>query len=206
MLSSKRSTWASGVQDNIVTISAVSQTENFAYGYIGDLDWSNSSDPTVTSVATNSSSGVSSIATNSVGGYTIKTYANSTAYSSTPNKNATLSVTSSIANGKVVLTTALTEAELAGLQVIMQYDENLLTLDNVVFDAGNTVTNFSTHKDGRLTFGSIDQIKTGRIKVGTPYKLIFTPKTNLNNTSGLFYFILSDAVDSNGNKVNLTIE
>jgi hypothetical protein len=206
MLSSKRSTWASGVQDNIVTISAVSQTENFAYGYIGDLDWSNSSDPTVTSVATNSANGVSSIATNSVGGYTIKTYANSTAYSSTPNKNATLSVTSSIANGKVVLTTSLTEAQLAGLQVIMQYDENLLTLDNVVFDAGNTVTNFSTHKDGRLTFGSIDQIKTGRIKVGTPYKLIFTPKTNLNNTSGLFYFILSDAVDSNGNKVNLTIE
>jgi hypothetical protein len=88
----------------------------------------------------------------------------------------------------------------------MQYDENLLTLDDVVFDAGNTVTNFSTHKDGRLTFGSIDQIKTGRIKVGTPYRLIFTPKTAINNTSGLFYFILSDAVDANGNKVNLIIE
>jgi hypothetical protein len=207
MLSSKRSTWASGVQDNIVTISSVSQTENFAYGYVGDLDWSNSSDPAVTSVATNSANGsVGSIATNSLKGYTIKTYANSTAYSSTPNANATLSVTSSIANGKVILTTSLSQADLAGLQVIMQYDQNLLTLDNVVFDAGSSVTNFSTHKDGRLTFGSIDQIKTGRIKVGTPYKLIFTPKTNINNTSGLFYFILSDAVDSKGNKVNLIIE
>ncbi len=207
MLSSKRSTWASGVQNNIVTITSVSQTENFAYGYIGDLDWSNSSDPTVTSTATNSANGsVSGIATNSVGNYTIKTYANSTAYSSTPNKNATLSVSSSISNGKVILTTSLKEADLAGLQVIMQYDENLLTLDDVVFDAGNTVTNFSTHKDGRLTFGSIDQIKTGRIKVGTPYRLIFTPKTAINNTSGLFYFILSDAVDANGNKVNLIIE
>jgi hypothetical protein len=204
MLSSKRSTWASGIQNNIVTISSVTQTENFAYAYIGDLDWSNSSDPTVTSTATNSANGSANMISNSA--YTIRTFSNSTAYSSTPNKNATLSVSSSISNGKVILTTSLTQADLAGLQVIMQYDENMLTLDNVVFDAGNTVTNFSTHKDGRLTFGSIDQIKTGRIKVGTPYRLIFTPKTAINNTSGLFYFILSDAVDANGNKVNLIIE
>jgi hypothetical protein len=203
MLSSKRSAWASGTPDNIVTISSVSQTENFAYAYIGDLDWSNSSDPTVTSTATNSSNGSVNKVSN---GYTIRTYANSTAYSSTPNMNAKLSVSSSISGGKVILTASLTQADLAGLQVIMQYDESLLTLDNVVFDAGSTVTNFSTHKDGRLTFGSIDQIKTSRIKVGTPYKLIFTPKTAINNTSGLFYFILSDAVDANGNKVNLIIE
>jgi hypothetical protein len=207
MLSSKRSTWASGIQDNIVTISAVSQTENFAYAYIGDLDWSNSSDPAVTTTASNSTNGyVNNITTNSLKGYTLQTYANSTAYSSTPNMNAKLSVTSSIANGKVVLTASLTQADLAGLQVIMQYDQNLLSLDNVIFDAGSTVTNFSTHNDGRLTFGSIDQIKTGRIKVGTPYRLIFTPKTNINNTSGLFYFIMSDAVDARGNKVNLIIE
>lgn len=206
MLSSKRSAWASGVQDNIVTISSVSQTENFAYAYIGDLDWSNSSDPAVTAVSTNSASGTANKISNSASGYTLQTYANSTAYSSTPNKNATLSVASSITGGKVVLTTSLTQADLAGLQVIMQYDEDILTLDNVIFDAGSTVTNFSTHKDGRLTFGSIDQIKTSRIKVGTPYRLIFTPKKAINNTSGLFYFILSDAVDANGNKVNLIIE
>jgi hypothetical protein len=88
----------------------------------------------------------------------------------------------------------------------MNYDNTKLTLDNVAFDSGSAITNFSTHDNGRLTFGSIDQLKTARIKVGTPYKLIFTPKTTLTNTAGLFYFILSDAVDANGTKVNLIVQ
>jgi len=88
----------------------------------------------------------------------------------------------------------------------MSYDDSKLTLDEVVFDAGSTITNFSTHENGRLTFGSIDQIKTARIKVGTPYRLIFTPKTPLSNTAGLFYFVLADAVDANGNKIDLIVE
>ena len=88
----------------------------------------------------------------------------------------------------------------------MNYDSTKLTLDNIIFDSGSTITNFSTKHEGRLTFGSIDQLKTARIKTGTPYKLIFTPKVNLTNTAGLFYFVLADAVDGAGNKVELTIE
>jgi hypothetical protein len=49
-------------------------------------------------------------------------------------------------------------------------------------------------------------LKTARIKTGTPYKLIFTPKTPLTNTAGLFFFVLADAVDGAGKKVELTIE
>ncbi len=60
--------------------------------------------------------------------------------------------------------------------------------------------------NGRLTFGSIDQLKSARIKVGTPYKLIFTPKTPLANTAGLFYFVLSDAIDATGKKIELIVE
>jgi hypothetical protein len=121
-------------------------------------------------------------------------------------ETAKLSVTSGLEGNKVVLTTNLTKEGLAGLEVIMNYDESKLTLDNVIFDSGSTMTNFSTHKDGRLTFGSIDQMKTARIKTGTPYKLIFTPKVQLTNTTGLFYFVLSDAVDGSGKKINLVIE
>ena len=128
------------------------------------------------------------------------------AYQTLAVEQAKLGITSTLENGKVVLTTTLTKAELAGLQVVMNYDESKLTLDNVIFDAGSTITNFSTHENGRLTFGSIDQLKTARIKVGTPYKLIFTPKTTLSNTAGLFYFILSDAVDAKGNKIDLIVE
>ena len=88
----------------------------------------------------------------------------------------------------------------------MNYDSTKLTLDNVIFDAGSTITNFSTKDDGRLTFGSIDQLKTARIKTGTPYKLIFTPKVSLSNTAGLFFFVLADAVDASGKKVELVVE
>ena len=109
-------------------------------------------------------------------------------------------------NGKVVLTCNLTKEALAGLQVIMNYDESKVALENVIFDAGSTITNFSTHNNGRLTFGSIDQLKTARIKTGTPYKLIFTPKVPLSNTAGLFFFVLADAVDANGKKIELVIE
>jgi hypothetical protein len=128
------------------------------------------------------------------------------AYQTLAVETAKLGITSTLEGGKVVLTTTLTKAELAGLQVVMNYDESKLTLDNVIFDAGSTITNFSTHDNGRLTFGSIDQLKTARIKVGTPYKLIFTPKETLSNTAGLFYFVLSDAVDAKGNKINLIVE
>jgi hypothetical protein len=128
------------------------------------------------------------------------------AYTPATLAKATLSLVSSISGTSVVLTGTLTADNLAGLQVIMNYDDSKLTLDNVVFDSGNTMTNFSTHNNGRLTFGSIDQNKTSKIKVGTPYKLMFTSKVPLQNTTGLFFTVLSDAVDASGNKVNLIVE
>jgi hypothetical protein len=81
-----------------------------------------------------------------------------------------------------------------------------LKLDTIIFNSGNEVTNFVTDTDGRLSFGSIDQIGKGKIKIGTPYKLVFTPKVSLVNTMGLFYTIVTDAVDTNGNKIKLTVK
>ena len=197
--------WLDGVVKNRVLIDTPIKEVHAVFAWGGDLNWSHSSDPTV--IASRISSG---LYTNSINGEvnSLKTMSTSSpmAYQTEAVETAKLGVTSTLENGKVVLTTTLTKAELAGLQVVMNYDESKLTLDNVIFDAGSTITNFSTHEGGRLTFGSIDQLKTARIKVGTPYKLIFTPKTTLTNTAGLFYFVLSDAVDAKGNKVDLTIE
>jgi hypothetical protein len=197
--------WLDGVVKNRVLIDTPIKEVHAVFAWGGDLNWSHSSDPAV--IASRISSG---IYTNSVNGEvnTIKTMSMSTsmAYKTAAVETAKLGVSSTLENGKVVLTTTLTKAELAGLQVIMNYDDSKLSLDNVIFDAGSTITNFTTHEGSRLTFGSIDQTKTARIKVGTPYKLIFTPKTTLTNTAGLFYFVLSDAVDAKGNKVDLTIE
>ena len=194
--------WLDGVIKNDVTITSPTQVVDMVYSWGGDLDFSHSSSPTEIASRIASGNYVNSMSTS------MKTSNRMLSTSYTPQKleSATLSVSSSLVNGKVILTTTLNKSDLAGLQVIMNYDESKLTLDNVIFDSGSTITNFSTHDNGRLTFGSIDQLKTSRIKVGTPYKLIFTPKTTLTNTSGLFYFILSDAVDSLGKKINLVIE
>jgi hypothetical protein len=191
--------WLDGVVKNKVVITQPIQEAYAVFAWGGDLNWSHSSDPA--EIASRISSNQF---TNSVG-FANRTIAPLT-YKNQTVETATLSVASKIENGKVVLTTNLTKEGLAGLQVVMNYDNSKLTLDNVIFDAGSTITNFSTKEDGRLTFGSIDQLKTARIKTGTPYKLIFTPKETLTNTAGLFYFVLSDAVDAKGNKVNLIVE
>jgi hypothetical protein len=200
--------WLDGVVKNRVYISSPNQTVNAVFAWGGDLDWSHST--STSAIASSISGGIYTNGTSIGSTGDVKTMSvmstGTLAYKTEALETAKLSVTSTLENGKVVLTTNLTKEGLAGLEVIMNYDESKLTLDNVIFDAGNTITNFSTHKDGRLTFGSIDQTKTARIKVGTPYKLIFTPKTTLSNTAGLFYFVLSDAVDANGNKINLIVE
>ena len=202
----KKDVWHTGVlTDNIVEVTSATQTNDFAFAYGGDLDYSNSTDPaSITGAVTGMS--VNTIALNSTKKANSVSVLSSIAYESNKLANATLSLVSSISGTSVVLTGTLTADNLAGLQVIMNYDDSKLTLDNVVFDTGNTMTNFSTHNNGRLTFGSIDQNKTSKIKVGTPYKLMFTSKVPLQNTTGLFFTVLSDAVDANGNKVNLIVE
>jgi hypothetical protein len=196
-LSGKLTSWYTGIlTDHTITITSASQIDDFAYAYSGDLDYSNSTNP---ALVANSVTGLSVGSTDR-----IATFGNTQPPSS---QNATLSLASTInGQGKVILTGTLTKDNLAGLQVILQYDNTLLTLDNVTFDAGPSITNFSTNNENRITFGSLDQTKTARIKTGTPYTLIFTPKTKLTNTTGLFYTVLADAVDGNGNKVNLTVE
>jgi hypothetical protein len=197
--------WLDGVVKNRVLIDSPTKEVYAVFAWGGDLNWSHSSDPSV--IASKITAGQFTNSINDKATSSIKSMSTSPmAYQTLAVDKATLGITSTLEGGKVVLTTTLTKEGLAGLQVVMNYDESKLTLDNVIFDSGSTITNFSTHKDGRLTFGSIDQLKSARIKVGTPYKLIFTPKTTLSNTAGLFFFVLSDAVDAKGNKVDLTIE
>jgi hypothetical protein len=194
--------WLDGVTKNRVYVTAPSQTVDAVFAWGGDLNWSHSSHPDTIATRITQGNFTNSINDRNFQSFSVK----SMSYTQPTFEKVTLGINSTLENGKVVLTTTLTKEGLAGLQVIMNYDESRLTLDNVIFDAGSTITNFSTHKDGRLTFGSIDQLKTSRIKVGTPYKLIFTPKVQLTNTAGLFFFVLADAVDGLGKKVDLTIE
>jgi hypothetical protein len=192
--------WLDGVTTNKVTISTPVQTVDAVFAWGGDLDWSHSSHPDTIAARVSSGNYYNSA------GESIRITTFGTAYTPPTLEQAKLSLTSTIENNKVILSAGLTKANLAGLEVIMQYDSTKLTLTDVIFDAGSTITNFSTHDNGRLTFGSIDQLKTARIKVGTPYKLIFTPKIPLSNTAGLFYTVLADAIDAAGKKIELIVE
>jgi hypothetical protein len=196
--------WLDGVPTYKTKVTSSNQAVDMVYAWGGDLDWSHSSHPDT--IASRVSTGNYSNSINEKSTSTIKSFSvQSMAYTSTIEK-ATLGLASTIVNGKVVLTGTLTKEGLAGLEVILQYDNTKLTFDNISFDAGANVVNFSTNNDGRLTFGSMDQTKVGRIKTGTPYKLTFTPKETITNTAGLFYTVLADAVDGNGNKINLIVE
>jgi hypothetical protein len=197
--------WLDGVVKNRVLIDSPTKEVHAVFAWGGDLNWSHSSDPAV--IASRISSGLYTNSVNNMSTNSIRTMSLQTmSYVAKAAEKATLGITSTLEGGKVVLTTNLTKEGLAGLEVIMNYDTSKLTLDNIIFDSGSTITNFSTNKDGRLTFGSIDQLKTARIKVGTPYRLVFTPKVQLTNTAGLFFFVLSDAVDGAGNKIDLIVE
>jgi len=195
--------WLDGVPTYKTKITSSNQSVDMVYAWGGDLDWSHSSSPT--EIASRIAAGTYA---NSIkdGTSTIKSFGvQSMSYTPTI-EEAKLSLASTMVNGKVILTGTLTKEGLAGLEVILQYDNTKLTFDNISFDAGAGVTNFSTNGEGRLTFGSMDQTKVGRIKIGTPYKLIFTPKETITNTAGLFYTVLADAVDGAGNKINLIVE
>lgn len=184
--------WLNGTPKNKVVVTSNNQVVNMVYAWGGDLDWSHSTNPAVVA--------------QTLAGNRTSTPKYLGSYSSRELEDVNLGVSSKLEAGKVVLTTTLTKQELAALQIIMKYDNTKLKLDNVIFDTGNTITNFYNDFESRLSFGSIDQLKTARIKTGTPYKLIFTPLVNLTSTTGLFMFELADAVDKSGNKVNLIIQ
>jgi hypothetical protein len=198
--------WLDGVPKYKTTVTTPIQAVDMVYSWGGDLDFSHSSSPSEIASRISTGNYSNSVNPGTVGSLNRTMSMTTMSYNAPKLENATLSITSTLETGKVILRGTLTKADLAGLQVIMSYDQSKLTLDNVIFDAGSTITNFSTHENGRLTFGSIDQQKTARIKVGTPYTLVFTPKTTLTNTAGLFYFVLSDAIDGGGKKINLVIE
>ena len=195
--------WLDGTNKYITKVTTATQVVDMVFAWNGDLDFSHSS--SLTEIASRIAAGTyaNSIKDNTS---TIKSFGvQSMSYTPTI-EEAKLGLTSTIVNGKFILSGNLTKEGLAGLEVILQYDNTKLTFDNISFDAGANVVNFSTNNDGRLTFGSMDQTKIGRIKTGTPYKLTFTPKETITNTAGLFYTVLSDAVDGAGNKINLIVE
>lgn len=160
----------------IITPINDNETYNLSFAWGGDLDFSHSSPITTTSSVT------------------AKTIESSTSISTT------------LKDGKVIVEVGFEDKNLSGAEYKIGYDDSKLELENILFDTGNTITNFSTHKNSVVTFGSMDRKGTDKIKAGIPYKLIFKTKTTLSNTSGLIYTYFAEGVNNEANKVNLKIK
>ena len=66
--------------------------------------------------------------------------------------------------------------------------------------------NFATPKGNKVYFGSLDSAGAQEVKIGVPYKLIFTPLQSITNTAGLIYFNVADAIKKDGTKIILKIQ
>jgi hypothetical protein len=109
--------------------------------------------------------------------------------------------------GQVVFSINSDVEGMVGSQFNIVYDPNVIQLENVIFDTGNTMTNFSNViQDGYVRLGSFDQEFESTVKQGTPYKLIFTPLETIDNTSGLISFRVKEGVKADGTQINFIIQ
>jgi len=96
--------------------------------------------------------------------------------------------------------------DIVGLQARIKFDSNILELDDITFDTGNTSSNFVKDKEGELLFGSLVKDGLENIKRGKAIQITFTMKEQVSNLTGLFYFENTDAVNKDGDKLNLNIK
>ena len=170
---------------------ATSKTIDLAHGLVGDVNFSHSYTPVVES-----------------GGKSTSARQSSARYSKTQSEDANIDLISEINDeGQVVFSINSNVEGMVGSQFNIVYDPNVLSLENVIFDTGNTMTNFSNIvQDGIVRVGSFDQNFETTVKEVTPYKLIFTPLETIENTSGLISFRVKEGVKADGTKINFIIQ
>ena len=157
----------------------------FAHGLRGDVDFSHSYAPEIPGAS----------------------WAAKTVRTAKGAVNSTIDVSTSLVDGKVeVLVQNIALNDITGMQLVMDYNDDLLSFDTVVFDTGNTMPNFAKQNGNTIHIGSLDTQGINVIKQSKPYRVLFTPKQSIQNTAGLVYFKLIDAVKKDGTKVNITIQ
>ena len=173
------------------------KTIDLAHGLVGDVNFSHSWEPTVNSGEKATSAQTSSFRISSAPG---------SKFSSTETANIDL-ISEINSEGQVVFSINSDVEGMVGSQFNIVYDPNVLSLENVVFDTGNEMTNFSNIvQEGLVRVGSFDQNVSSTVKEGTPYKLIFTPLETIDNTSGLISFRVKEGVKADGTQINFIIQ
>jgi hypothetical protein len=191
------STYGAVANDVVTFVKSFTPTDgttnaiDLAHGLRGDVNFSHSWTPSVES-----------------GGKSTAARQSSARYSKTQSEDANIDLISEINDeGQVVFSINSDVEGMVGSQFNIVYDPNVIQLENVIFDTGNTMTNFSNIvQNGIVRVGSFNQELNSTVKEGTPYKLIFTPLETIDNTSGLISFRVKEGVKADGTKINFIIQ
>ena len=176
---------------------ASSKTIDLAHGLRGDVNFSHSWEPSVSSGEKATSAQTSSFRISSAAG---------SKYSQTETANIDL-ISEINDDGRVVFSINSEIEDMVGSQFNIVYDPNILSLENVIFDTGNEMTNFSNVIEaGYIRVGSFDQNVSSTVKAGTPYQLIFVPVEDISNASGLISFRVKEGVKADGTQINFIIQ
>jgi CheY-specific phosphatase CheX len=173
------------------------KTIDLAHGLRGDVNFSHSWEPSVSSGEKATSAQSSQARMSMAAGSKF----------SNP-EDANIDLISFINDDGLVVFEIKSDVEgMVGSQFNIVYDPNVIELSNVIFDTGNTMTNFSNViQNGLVRVGSFDQEFTTTVKQGTPYKLVFTPLETIENTSGLISFRVKEGVKADGTQINFIIQ
>ena len=168
-----------------VDFSQSSYTEWFKFGFIGDANGSHSS----------------SVEGDAASSQTEKSYSYGESKKTDGFINGEWSTT--IENGQVVATLKLNSTNVSALQLKIDYDNTVLTFEEVVFNTGNTVTNFASTSNGRVNLGSIEQ-NGGDIETGEVFKIYFSG--DVTSPVGLVSIFNTDAANTYGNRLILNLQ
>jgi hypothetical protein len=173
------------------------KTIDLAHGLSGDVNFSHSWEPSVSSGEKATSAQSSQARMSMAAGSKF----------SNP-EDANIDLISFINDDGLVVFEIKSDVEgMVGSQFNIVYDPNVIELSNVIFETGNTMTNFSNViQNGLVRVGSFDQEFTTTVKQGTPYKLVFTPLETIENTSGLISFRVKEGVKADGTQINFIIQ
>jgi hypothetical protein len=97
------------------------------------------------------------------------------------------------------------QQELVGTQFKLNYDNDLLKFNNVIYKTKGLPTNYATDKGNYINLGSLIT-DGGTLDNTTEYKLSFTTKTKLENIFGLISVGLMDAVNKSGRTLKVIMK
>ena len=98
-------------------------------------------------------------------------------------------------NGYVVATIEILSSDTSALQLKLDYDNTRISFKEVVFNTGNTTTNFGSAKNGRVNLGSINS-NGEAIPKNSTIKVVFDG--NVSSTVGLVNIFNTDAASISG--------